>query len=154
MPSPASYSAITTQRVVFLLDKIPRNSMQIECSGMSRVVLKTSQWRNNCNSESGEKTKLHPLMFYSCQSWPKSLCSAVWKCPFLQRNPFKTAVRGLTHLPRIKSWRRTGSTGSKGWRKRTFPSCLGSPACPFEQILSSINMITNIHAGFQSAATV
>ncbi len=37
--------------------------MQIECSALSRVVLKTSRLQNNCNSESVEKTKLQPWCF-------------------------------------------------------------------------------------------
>lgn len=51
----------------------------------------------NCNSKSVEKTKLHPLMFYSFQSWPKSLCSAAWKCPFPQQNQIGAGVTGLTY---------------------------------------------------------
>ncbi len=39
------------------------NCMQIECSALSRVVLKTSRLQNNCNSESVEKTKLQPWCF-------------------------------------------------------------------------------------------
>ncbi len=105
-PSAASYSSITCWRVVFYSFHnytIYCNCMQIECSALSRVVLKTSRLQNNCNSESVEKTKLQPWCLFT-QSWPKCLCSASGNVLSLTKQHLELVSEA--NLPRIKSWRR------------------------------------------------